>query len=181
MYFSLQECHFNPFIFCFDSCKLWTETFLKEYYWVYKTANPYCCFASYLWTHLFECIFSKPTDWTNSKLTTFLQRLMEGVALQGGAGGGPGLLMDNGEEKTPVRIIPIPLEPVSRSSSTSEKVKGHVSPLGIKEISGIIVNSAASLSDRSVCFVLVTMETFVRQDKMDMISTLFNNLLAVAA
>lgn len=106
---------------------------------------------------------------------------MEGVALQGGAGGGPALLMDNAEEKTPVRIIPIPLEPVSRSSSTSGKVKGHVSPLDIKEISGIIVNSAASLSDRSVCFVLVTMETSVRQDKMDMISTLFNNLLAVAA
>lgn len=78
--------------------------------------------------------FSNPRYLINNKLTTFLRRLMEGVALQSGAEGGPGVLMDNAEEKTPVRIIPIPLEPVSRSSSAIEKVKGHffMSGLDIK-------------------------------------------------
>lgn len=72
---------------------------------------------------------------------------MEGVALQSGAEGGPGVLMDNAEEKTPVRIIPIPLEPVSRSSSAIEKVKGHFFMSGLD-----IKKDFWSLSDGSVCF-----------------------------
>lgn len=77
---------------------------------------------------------------------------MEAAVLQTGEEGGAGLLMDSEEEKTPVRIIPIPLEPVSGSCSTTEKVKGHVSRLDRKKSCAAVVISAASLSSRSVCF-----------------------------
>lgn len=94
---------------------------------------------------------------------------MEGAAFQSGAEGGPGLLMDDAEDETPVRIIPIPLEPVSRSSSATEKVKGHVSRLDI--IRFLVLLSTVQRRCQTGLFVLVTMETSVRLDKMDMVST----------
>lgn len=96
---------------------------------------------------------------------------MEGAAFQSGAEGGPGLLMDDAEDETPVRIIPIPLEPVSRSSSATEKVKGHVSRLDIIRFIGMVLLSTVQRRCQTGLFVLVTMETSVRQDKMDMVST----------
>ena len=44
--------------------------------------------------------------------------------MQSGAEGGAGLTMDDAEEETPVRTIPIPLGPVGRSSGAIAKVRG---------------------------------------------------------
>lgn len=96
---------------------------------------------------------------------------MEAAVLQSGEEGGAGLLMDSGEEETPVRIIPLPLEPVSGSCSTTEQVNGHVSRLDRTKSCAAVVISAASLSVSSVC--LVTMETSVGLDHMDLTSACF--------